>query len=159
MEILFISLALILSVVGLAGSVLPVLPGAPLNLAALVLLFFIGQGTDPALWIMLAFGLLTGLSLLADYALPAHSVKRYGATALGVIGAVLGLLVGFLVFSLPGLLLGTFLGAVLGELLAGKELSAAIKAGAAGVSGSILAIVFKTILALGMTIYLLLKLF
>lgn len=159
MEITLIIIAIALSLVGLVGSVLPALPGAPLNFAALIFLYFIGLGTDPSFWAMVAFGILAVLSLAADYLIPARSVKKYGATKLGILGAVAGMVVGLIVLSLPGLFIGTFLGAVLGELMAGKELSSAIKAGAAGVGGNILAVIFKVILSLGMTAYLLIKLF
>ena len=111
MDTLLITIAVILGVAGVAGSILPAFPGTPLNFGALFFLYFIDRGTDPSLWVILAFGLLTALSFVADYVIPAHSVRRYGATRLGVIGAILGMIIGFVVLNIVGLLAGTFLGA------------------------------------------------
>jgi len=159
MDIFLIIVGLVLGVVGLIGSILPALPGAPLNFGALFLLYFINWGADPSPWAMAIFGILTVASLAIDYLLPARIVKGYGATRAGVVGAFLGMLIGFVVLNFIGLLIGTFLGAVLGEMLSGKKWPEAAKAGAAGVSGNLLAMLFKLLLALGMLVYFLVKLF
>lgn len=159
MDIFLIILGLVLGIAGLVGSVLPALPGAPLNFGALVLLYFISRGSDPSFWAMAVLGILTVASLAIDYLLPARIVKGYGATRPGVVGAFLGMLIGFVVLNLIGLFIGTFLGAVLGEMLSGKKWPEAAKAGAAGVGGNLLAMLFKVLLALGMLVYFLVKLF
>ena len=79
MEILFLIVAVCLSFVGLVGSVVPALPGAPLNFIAIVILYFlkpglIGDGT------LIFFGALTVVAVFADYILPAIKAKKFGAT-------------------------------------------------------------------------------
>ena len=133
-EIIGLVLALLVMVIGTVGSVVPVLPGAPLVLGAAIVhrLVF---GPAGASWIVL--GVLTAFTLfsvLLDYVATAYGAKKLGATWRGVAGAVLGALVG-LFLGLPGILLGPFLGAMGLEMVGGKAWQPAAKAGAGAVLG------------------------
>ena len=127
-EIIGLVLAWMVMLVGLAGSALPVLPGPPLVLAAVVghRLWF-GEHSVGNLVLVLLVG-LTFLSLLLDYAAAMLGAKRLGATWRGMAGAVVGALVG-LFFGPVGILVGPFLGAVLFELAGGRKLREAGRAG------------------------------
>ena len=119
-EPLFIS-GLLLALVGLAGSVLPALPGTPLVLAGLVLAAW-ADGFQQVGWptlLLLTLLMVTayGIDLLATML----GAKRAGASRWGLAGAMLGTVVGIF-FGLPGLLAGPFLGAVAGEYLARGDL-------------------------------------
>ena len=110
-------LALVLVGAGVAGTVLPFLPGVPLVFAGLLLAAWAG-GFQAVGWPVLAvLGVLTILSFIVEAVASSLGAKRAGATRLAVIGAALGTLVGVF-FGLPGLLLGPFVGAALGQLLA-----------------------------------------
>jgi len=115
---------------GVAGSVLPALPGVPLVFAGLLLAAWAGD-FQQVTWIpLVVLGLLTVISFVIDFAATALGAKRVGATKLAVLGAALGTL-GGLFLGLPGLILGPFVGAVAGELLSHGRMQQATRAGLA----------------------------
>jgi uncharacterized protein YqgC (DUF456 family) len=101
---------------GLAGSILPWLPGAPLILAgALIFAFYndfalLGRGT------LILLCLLTGLSFFLDFLASGIGLKQAGASRWGLLGAILGGLVGLFLGGIAGLILGPILGAVIFEI-------------------------------------------
>lgn len=121
-------LALPFIVGGVAGTLLPVLPGTLLiwigflfyallnGFADLGLVFFVGQ---------LA---LVGVSYLVDFLATAYGVRRYGGSKAAAWGAVLGSLLVFVIGPL-GILIGPLLGAVIGELFMGEQVRQAMHAG------------------------------
>ncbi|MFT4178027.1 MAG: DUF456 domain-containing protein [Thermomonas sp.] len=118
---LLYAIAAILVLVGLAGTVLPALPGLPLLFAGLLLAAWT-DGFQHIHWgWLLLLGLLTLLSLVIDLWATALGAKRVGASRLAVLGAMLGTLAG-LFFGPVGLLLGPFAGALCGELLHRRSL-------------------------------------
>ncbi len=128
---------------GIAGSVLPALPGPPLSYAGLLLLHFTERvqftTTQLVLWLLLVL-----LTLLADYLLPVLGVKKWNGSKWGNIGCITGTVAGLFLFPPWGVILGPFLGAVLGELLfAGKKAPEALKAGFGAFIGFVLGTVFK----------------
>ena len=128
MSVLLWIVAVLLVLVGIAGTILPALPGTPLVLLGLILAAW-ADGFQKVGWFPLSvIGGLTLLSLVVDFAATSLGAKRAGASWLAVAGAALGTVVG-LFFSLPGLILGPFVGAVLGEYLARRDRDQAVKAG------------------------------
>jgi uncharacterized protein YqgC (DUF456 family) len=123
-------LAVLLVLAGLAGSVLPALPGVPLVFSGLLLAAW-ADGFERVSWITITLlGALTVASFAIDLAATAMGAKRVGATKLAIVGAAVGTLAGVF-FGLPGLLIGPFTGAVAGELLSHGQLQQAARAGAA----------------------------
>jgi uncharacterized protein YqgC (DUF456 family) len=121
-------LAGLLVAAGIAGTVLPLLPGAPLVFVGLLVAAWI-DGFQRVGWVTLALLALLALSSFAvDLWAARHGVRRVGASGLAVCGAVLGGVAGFF-FSLPGVLLGPFVGAFAGEYLARRNLRQAGRAG------------------------------
>jgi uncharacterized protein YqgC (DUF456 family) len=123
-------LAAVLVLAGLAGSVLPALPGVPLVFAGLLA----GAWADDfqrVSWFTLALlGLLTLASFVIDLMATALGARRVGATRLAIAGAMLGTLAG-LFLGIPGLILGPFVGAVAGELISHGKVQQATRAGIA----------------------------
>jgi uncharacterized protein YqgC (DUF456 family) len=117
-------ITLVVMLVGLAGSVLPGLPGVPLIfLSALVYAFLTDFEVVGALVIGL-LGVFAAIALVADFAATTYGARRFGAsnwgTAGGAIGGIVGALAGALFFgvgALLGLILGTIGGVFLGEYL------------------------------------------
>jgi uncharacterized protein len=136
-QIIGLALALLVMLVGWAGSVLPGLPGTPLVLVAAIghRLWFGEQG--PGNLVLVALLLLTALSLAFDYLATLLGARKLGATWRGVTGAMIGAVVG-LFFGPPGILAGPFLGAVLLELAGGREFAEAARAGAGATLGFLL---------------------
>ena len=125
---LFIFTMLIM-LIGLAGTVLPMLPGLPIMWAG-ALIYALFTGFEDIGWTFLVvFGALTAITTLLDYVANLYGARKMGASGWGIFGAVLGMLAGLLSAGLIGLLVGSFLGAVLGEILGGRESSQALKAG------------------------------
>jgi uncharacterized protein YqgC (DUF456 family) len=141
-EIIGLSVALLVMLAGLGGSIVPVLPGTPLVLAAAVghrLYFGHASVSNLVLGILVA---LTLISLLFDFLAGMLGAKKFGATWRGMTGAVIGGMIG-LFFSLPGMILGPFLGAMLFEMLGAKEFKKAAHAGLGATVGLLLGIVGK----------------
>ena len=129
-EVLWWVLALLLVVAGIAGSVLPALPGVTLVFLGLLLAAWIGDFQQVGPLPLVVLGLLTLLSFVIDLAATALGAKRVGATKLAVVGAALGTLAG-LFLGLPGLILGPFVGAVAGEMMSHGQVQQATRAGIA----------------------------
>ena len=123
-------LAALLVLGGIAGSVLPALPGVPMVFAGLLVAAWAGDFTRVGVVTLVLLGLLTLASFAIDFAATALGAKRVGATKLAVVGAALGTLAG-LFLGIPGLILGPFVGAVAGELLSHGQVQQATRAGVA----------------------------
>lgn len=120
MDIALSIAAFLLAIVGIAGCIVPVLPGVVLSYAGLLCAYFTSYSaiTSSALWIWLA---LTVAVSAADYFLPAWMTRRFGGSRSGAIGATVGVFAGFFLFPPLGIILGPFFGAVVGELLNNKR--------------------------------------
>src|SRR5512137_2140631 len=127
-QIIGLAVAGLVMIVGLAGSLLPGLPGAPLILAAAIGHRLCFGEHSAATWVLILLGALTALSFLVDYLAGIIGARKLGATWRGVVGAVVGGLIG-LFFSIPGVLLGPFIGATVLELAGGREFKLAARAG------------------------------
>ncbi|NTV45054.1 MAG: DUF456 family protein [Chlorobiales bacterium] len=149
MGILLWIVAIILVLVGIAGLVIPAIPGTPVIFAGLVIAAWaedfahVGWGTLTLLAVMAL--LIYPIDLIAG----SFGAKRFGASKQAMIGALLGSLIGIF-FGIPGVILGPFFGAVAGELLVRRDLQAAGKAGFGAALGLILATVAKLVLAFAM---------
>ncbi len=143
------TLAVLLSVAGLAGLVLPALPGAPLLFCGLLLAAWAEdfQYVGGVTLGVLAF--LALLTYLADIVAGAFGARHFGASNRAVIGAGAGALAG-LFFGLPGVLLGPFIGAMIGELTAQRSVGAASRAGVGATLGLVIGVAAKLSLAFAM---------
>jgi uncharacterized protein YqgC (DUF456 family) len=141
--------SLVLVLAGLAGLVLPAIPGAPLLFAGLLLaawtedFAYVGKGT------LMLLGLLALLTYGVDLWATMFGAKRFGASKRAVVGAVAGAVIGIFL-GLPGILFGPFIGAVIGELSARRSLEAAARAGLGATIGLVLGAALKLALALSM---------
>ena len=141
-QIIGLSLTLVVMLIGLLGSILPVLPGTPIVLLAAIAhrLYFGATSINNA--VLLTLFVLTLVSIGFDFLAGALGAKKFGATWRGAVGAIVGGIVG-LFFSLPGIILGPFLGAMVFEMIGGKEFKLAARAGTGAVVGLLLGVVGK----------------
>jgi uncharacterized protein YqgC (DUF456 family) len=143
------ALAAVLVALGIAGLVLPGLPGAPVIFLGLVAaawadgFAYVGWG-----WLAL-LAAMAALTYAVDFAATALGAKKFGASPRAVLGAVLGGIVG-LFFGPLGLVLGPFAGAVLAELSLRRDLEAAQRAGLGATLGFLVGGVAKLALAFAM---------
>ncbi|MGH8441844.1 MAG: DUF456 domain-containing protein [Nevskiaceae bacterium] len=138
-----------LVLVGLAGAVLPAIPGVPLVFAGLWLGAWIDGYAKVSAWWVGVFGVLTLIAMAVDLIATALGAKRVGASRQAIAGAVIGTFVG-LSFGLFGLLLGPFIGAVAGEMIARGRMDRAMDVGVATWMGFLFGTLAKIALSLAM---------
>lgn len=139
-------LGALLVLIGLAGSVLPALPGTPLMFAGMLLVAW-GTGFSTIGWgLLTVLGLLAALSLALDFVANLLGAKRAGASRLALAGAAIGTVVGFF-FGLPGLMFGPFLGAFAGEYLHSRHGGMATRVGIGTWVGILLGLVARVSIA------------
>ena len=150
-DILLVILGICFLVGGLAGCVIPLIPGPPLSYIALLLLQATGFA-DFTVKFLLITAIVTVVVTIIDYILPAWGTGKWGGSRAGVIGSVIGLLIG-LFFAPLGIIVGPFAGAVVGELIAGRDGDSALRAGFGSFAGFILGAVMKLTICLSFTYY------
>jgi uncharacterized protein YqgC (DUF456 family) len=142
-------LAAALVIAGLAGLVLPAIPGAPLIFAGLFVAAWAEDFVYIGFWTVVILALLTLLAYGVDLWATMFGAKKFGASKRAVIGAMIGCIAGvFLGF--PGVLFGPFIGAVIGELLAQRNLQQATWAGVGATIGLVLGAALKLAIAFAM---------
>lgn len=150
-DILLIIIGIALLLIGLAGCVLPVIPGPPISYAALLVLHLSPKhqfSTDfLLLWAVIAIGVT-----LIDNFIPVYTTQKMGGSKRAVWGSIIGLVVGIFLFPPIGLIVGPFIGAVLGELSAGKDTQTALRSGFGAFMGFIGGTILKLV-ASGMMIF------
>jgi uncharacterized protein YqgC (DUF456 family) len=129
-------LAAVLVVTGFVGVIAPVLPGAPLVFAGLIVAAWAEHFQFVGVWTLVFLGVLTALTYVIDAVASAMGVKRVGASKQAIWGAVIGTTVGVF-FGLAGILLGPFVGAVAGELMVTRDARQVGRAGVAAWIGFI----------------------
>lgn len=155
METLLIILALVFGIVGLAGSILPALPGAPLSYIGLLLLLLC-DGADissASLWTGAIF--LVIVSVL-DYIAPIWLTNASGGSKQATRGSVIGMVAGLFFFPPWGLIFGPFIGAFLGELMAQATTGKALKVAMMSFLGFVLTTGMKLIYS-GVLLFIIVK--
>jgi len=127
--IVLISLGLLFALVGLAGCILPFIPGPPLSFLALIILSYAKNWEPFSSTFLIIMAGLTILVTILDYVVLPAAAKRYGASKLGMWGSIIGMLIGLFLFPPWGMLIGAIVGVLVGELVAGKEGRKALRAG------------------------------
>ena len=135
----------LLIVVGVAGTVLPALPGTILVLAGIILGAWLDDFTRVKWWIVAIISVLAVVAWAADYFATILGAKKVGASKWALIGAALGTIVGIFM-GLIGVLFMPFVGAVIGELIAQKNAKQAAKVGLATWLGLLIGTVVKLVL-------------
>lgn len=142
LSILLYILGGLLIAVGLAGIVLPALPGVPLMFAGMLLVAWGGSFERLGWGVLAILGTLTILSIAADLIANLLGAQRAGASRLALAGAAIGTLIG-LFFGIPGIVFGPFIGAVIGELAHSRHGGTAAKVGVGTWIGLLLGTVAK----------------
>lgn len=109
-------IVVLLFVVGMAGLLVPGLPGIPLLYAGMLLAAWIDHFQRIGFITLFILGGLTVFAVAVDYAAAAMGAKRVGASWLAIFGAFIGTIVGLL-GGIAGLLIGPFVGAAFGEFI------------------------------------------
>lgn len=156
-DVLWWFAAIVVMALGLVGTVLPVVPGTTIILAAAVVhRLVVGAEKGLSWWALALLVLLTAASYAVDFAATYAGAKYFGATPWGVLGAMIGGIVGIFT-GFVTLLVLPIAGAIVGELIAGQRLINAGKAGWGTLLGNLAGIVVKLGIGLAMIVLFLLN--
>lgn len=151
MDILWIILGIIMLLLGLAGSIIPALPGPPLCFVGLLLQQFksIPPFSSTFLWLW-AGGVV--VLVILDYVTPIYGTKKWGGSKYGIWGSTIGLFAGIW-FAPLGIFLGPFVGAFIGEVIANKSMHQAWRAALGSFIGFLVGTLLKLLACFVMTYY------
>jgi uncharacterized protein len=142
-------LVVILVVVGLAGTILPALPGMPLIYGGLFLAAYLGDFQKIGAVTLTILGIMALLAMAVDFVAGLLGAKKAGASKMALVGAAIGSVLG--IFSgLWGLLIFPFVGAVIGEWIVRQQLGEASRVGLATWLGMMVGVLAKLAIALTM---------
>ena len=149
----------ICTVTGLAGLLLPIVPGAPILFLGLLFGAWAEDFRYIGVWTLLILAGMAALTYVVEFAASILGVKKFGGSRRAMAGAVLGGIVGIFL-GIPGILLGPFVGAVLGELSLQRSLDQASRAGFGTVVGLAFGVAGKLAIGIAMIgLFLLIRLF
>ncbi len=152
LEPILIVFAAVLLIVGVVGSILPVLPGPPLSWLGLLVLKFVPSASLKISWsVIIIIGLFTLVVFILDNFLPLWSTKKMGGSQKVVWGAGIGFLAGFW-FGPLGVIFGPFVGALIAGIISGSHLKPALKHASGAFIGFFTGVVLKFI-NLGVIVY------
>jgi len=121
LTIILAIISTILILVGLAGTIVPFIPGVPIAWLGLFV-FAIGTGFKRiSLITAIVFFVVMLLTFVIDFFAPMLGAKRNKASICGIIGASAGTLLGVIFLGFWGIIVGPFVGAMLGEIISGRE--------------------------------------
>lgn len=123
-------LAVLLILIGIAGVVLPALPGVVFVFGGILLAAWIDDFTRIGVWTVVVLGVLAAIAFVVDYVASTLAARRAGASKLGLLGAALGTVLGIFT-GFIGLLFMPLVGAAVGEFVAQRD---ALRAGQIGVA-------------------------
>lgn len=141
--------SILLIVAGLAGTVLPVLPGPVLVLGGIVLGAWLDDFSRVGGWTLAAVMVLAVLAWVLDHVAALMGAQRAGASRQALIGAAVGTVAGLLM-GLVGVLVMPFVGAVIGEWIARRDQQQAVKVGLGTGLGLLAGMLAKVVLSLMM---------
>jgi uncharacterized protein YqgC (DUF456 family) len=139
-------LAALLILGGLAGAILPMLPGIPMLFGGIWLAAAVDNYQHLGKWWLLAIGLLGAVGVVTDFVASTLGAKRVGATPRALWGAGAGTLLGMF-FGIPGLIFGPFAGALLGELASGTSVLRSTHVGVATWLGLLFGTLLKLVIS------------
>lgn len=143
MDILLIVIAILCLVSGIAGCIVPMLPGPPVSYVGILILYFSGQAQFSTIELVIWLIIVVVLQII-DYITPILGSKYSGGSSYGNRGCIAGTIVGL--FFMPlGIILGPFLGALIGEMLGGRDFPHALQAGIGSLIGFLVGTLLKVV--------------
>lgn len=152
METAVVIIAILCGIIGIAGSILPGLPGTPVSWIGLLVLYIWGNGTNSAGEVMgmstlIIWGIVVVAVSVFDYIVPMYFTKITGGSKYAERGAIIGLIAGIILTPI-GMIAGSFLGAFIAEIYwAKKPAGDALKAAIGSFLGFITGTGVKTIVS------------
>jgi uncharacterized protein YqgC (DUF456 family) len=151
MDTLWLVLGIMFMLAGLAGCILPFLPGPPLCYVAL-LVQQLREAPPYSTRFLIIWAVVVVVITVLEYAIPVYGAKRFGGSRYGVWGCTIGLILGFW-FGPLGIIAGPFIGAFIGELMATNNTDHALRAAFGSFIGFLVGTLIKLIACGVMTWY------
>lgn len=151
MDVFLLVLGSLLMLLGLAGCVLPFLPGPPLCYVALLIQQLQTEAPYTTRFLVI-WAVVTVVVTLLDYVIPIYGTKKYGGTKYGMWGCVIGLIAG-LWLGPVGIIVGPFAGAFVGELVANASSEQALRAALGSFMGFVMGTLLKLVVCFVMLWY------
>lgn len=151
MDYFWIILGIILVLVGLLGSLLPILPGPPVAYVGLLLQQLREEEPFSTKFLLIWAGVVL-LTLLLDFLVPIWTTRRFGGSKYGVWGCTIGLIAGFWMGPF-GIIIGPFIGAFIGEMIAGKTSHHSFRAALGSFAGFLVGSLLKIVACCMMLYY------
>lgn len=158
MDILLITLSVLLLLIGLIGSIVPILPGPPIAYCGLLLVHFSSKHPFSVEFLIL-FGLLAIVSAVIDNILPVYATKKFNGSKKGIWGSAIGLFIGLFFFPPFGIIIGPMVGAFVGEIADGKTTNNAIRPAFGSLIGFLSSIFLRFALSIIMAYYFVVEVF
>ncbi len=137
MDIILIIAGAFFILIGLAGCIVPIIPGPPLSYFGILLLHWTEKVQFDHKFLVTWALLAAGVTLI-DVMVPIWGTKKFGGTKRGTWGATIGLILGLFFFPPIGIIIGPFAGAVIGELTHSEDFNKALKSGLGSLLGFLL---------------------
>ncbi|MCD8101862.1 MAG: DUF456 domain-containing protein [Alistipes sp.] len=142
MGIFLLTIGLILLLVGIIGSIAPIIPGPPVSYLGLLAVSYSGIGGFSREFLIF-WAVVTVAVTVTDIYLAPLMAKKSGGSHAATRGTWIGMLLGFVFFPPLGIFIGPFAGALIGELIGGsgqggRAVKAALGAFAAFFIGTVL---------------------
>ena len=125
MDIFLLIISFSLMIIGVIGSIVPVLPGPLSSWIGLFILSNVSGVEVSGKLIVICLIIAIGIFIL-DYIIPIYTSKKFGASKYGIIGASIGIIMG-LFFAPFGIFLGAIIGAITGEIILNKNFKKSLK--------------------------------
>lgn len=139
-------------VIGIIGSLIPVLPGPPSSYIGLIIIQLTSRHPFSTRFLII-YGILTVFVFVLDYVIPVYGTKKLQGSKYGIWGSAIGLIIGILFFLPFGIILGPLLGAFLGELVTGKNIARALQSAMGSLVGFLAGAAMKLVLSITMAYY------
>lgn len=157
METVLLIGTILLLLGGLAGSLLPVLPGPPLSFFGLLLLNLTERAHFSTKFLIIMSVAMIVITVV-DYLIPIYGTKKLGGSKAGIRGSTAGLILGIFFFPPFGMLFGPLIGAFVGELIVGKRNEEAFRSAIGSFIGFLTGTIIKIIYSL-LSIYFTIQVF
>ena len=158
MDIFLAIIGAILILTGIAGCILPVIPGPPISWVGLILLE-LTRYADYSTTFLAGMAALALVVTLLDYVVPIWGTKKYGGTKAGIWGATIGMVAGLFFFPPLGIIFGPLAGAIIAEMARGASNQESFRAGIGAFIGFLLGVGLKLIASFVMAFYFFKELF
>ncbi|MBZ2173998.1 DUF456 domain-containing protein [Schnuerera sp. xch1] len=153
METMALIISIVLFILGIIGTIFPVLPGSILVYGGMLVYGFMTNFESLTLYFFMVEALILLSTFLADFVATAASTRRFGGGKRAAWGAAIGTILGMIILGPIGFVLGPFIGATAAELSRGIGMKQAIRSGFGSVVGALGGTVFKLFAEVIMIVY------